>query len=278
MPTASIALWRSGCKRRPLDGRMVAKEDRSMYSFQKHYSEILSTYYTRIYGGLSENLAKARRRLSSCGLESVEPAGSRYAADLGAGSGFFSIPLAELGYSVLAMDLDEALLDELATNAGSLSIEIVKDDILNIAAHSHQPLDLILCMTDTLAHLESEQQLMDLLSMVYENLSDDGQFLVSFRDQSNELKGTDRFIPFYSDRDLIATTFVDFSDSHVEVTDILYTTQDDTDQHNRWNMYASSYRKLRMRTGTVLALLQSAGFRKVTEQSERGMTFLQCKK
>ena len=49
---------------------------------------------------------------------SVQKGSKGIAIDLGAGCGFQSIPLARLGFTVTAIDLDEKLLDELQKNSG----------------------------------------------------------------------------------------------------------------------------------------------------------------
>lgn len=50
----------------------------------------------------------------------LSPTNSGVAVDLGAGCGFQSIPLAQLGFRVTAIDLDKKLLDELKANSGEL--------------------------------------------------------------------------------------------------------------------------------------------------------------
>lgn len=96
-----------------------------------------------------------------------------WAIDLGAGSGFQSIPLAELGFSVLAIDFCETLLAELrdrAAQAGAdcpLVIQTVNDDILNFANHLNQRAQAIVYMGDMPTHLESPTSVQLLLASYY---------------------------------------------------------------------------------------------------------------
>ncbi|HBS04820.1 MAG TPA: hypothetical protein DEA96_07650, partial [Leptospiraceae bacterium] len=173
-----------------------------MYSFQEHYKQTLAPYYTRVYGGTEKNYALARSIFEGFGITAAETGGARSAADLGSGSGFFSLPLAHLGYQVLALDLDPYLCEEHRKLCKDSNVQVICDDLLNLPGYSSEKMDIILCMTDTLAHLESEEQILALLRMVADSLKSDGSFLISFRDQSNSLEDDHRFIPFYSDSEL----------------------------------------------------------------------------
>ncbi|MBI40913.1 MAG: SAM-dependent methyltransferase [Leptospiraceae bacterium] len=243
-----------------------------MYTFEKHYTDLLAPYYTRVYGGREQNYRRAREILIEFGLNPDVRNGPGNAADLGAGSGFYSVPLADMGYSVVAIDLDETLVDELRQNAKGFSISLHLEDMLQFQKHCTEPLDLVVCMTDTIAHLNSMTEIQLLFDSVQKSLHNEGLFLISFRDQSQDLTGPQRFIPFYSDDSLIATTFVEFQPAHVDVTDLLYIR--DTDG---WQMKVSSYSKLRLRTEEIKQCLQ-AGFTLVSEKNLSGMTYILCRK
>lgn len=102
-----------------------------MASVKEHYSTLLSDVYTWLYGGFEEN---RNRNAAFFKQKNIIPEKSGRAVDLGAGSGFQSIPLAEAGFSVLSMDLCENLLKELGSNARDLKIRTVQDDIMNFRA------------------------------------------------------------------------------------------------------------------------------------------------
>ena len=81
-----------------------------MASVKEHYQSHLSDYYSWMYGGFELKVSENRRFFQD---QHVRPEHSGLAVDLGAGSGFQSIPLAELGFKVTAIDLSQKLLDEL---------------------------------------------------------------------------------------------------------------------------------------------------------------------
>ena len=73
-----------------------------MVTVEEHYESLLSDVYTWLMGGFDE--AKSNNvEFFKC--RNITPLSSGIAVDLGAGSGFQSIPLAELGFNVTAIDL-----------------------------------------------------------------------------------------------------------------------------------------------------------------------------
>ena len=161
----------------------------------EHYESHLAACYTWIYGGMDTNLENNRQFFSECGLKLQSES---TAIDLGCGSGFQSIPLAELGYQVTAIDLSPILLEELNKQKGDLPIQTVQDDLLLFEQHCSKA-DLVVCMGDTLTHLVSLNQVDGLMGKIYHILSEGGQLILTFRDLTVELEDLDRFIPVRQD-------------------------------------------------------------------------------
>ena len=124
-----------------------------MANVEQHYDQVLSDVYSWMYGGYDAALARYTEFFSSRG---IAPKGSGRAVDLGAGCGFQSIPLARLGFAVTAIDIDRKLLDELSEHAGDADIAVMHGDLRAFEQHVHGPVELAVCMVDTLVHLESK--------------------------------------------------------------------------------------------------------------------------
>ena len=88
-----------------------------MADVEQHYDEVLSDVYSWMFGGFESGI---QRNVEFFNELQLTPKNSGIAVDLGAGCGFQSIPLAEAGYSVTAIDLDSKLLIELKNNSGNL--------------------------------------------------------------------------------------------------------------------------------------------------------------
>ena len=190
-----------------------------MSTAQAHYDQFLGPVYTWMAGGFDTAVDHSRQLLDSLGL-ATWPKG--FAIDLGCGSGFQTIPLAEAGYRVLGLDLCEPLLVELRSHAGTLPIRTICDDLANFPKHLDSTPTLIVCMGDTLTHLPSLEAVTQLFNDAAHCLARGGRLILSFRDlATQELRGPQRFIPVRSESDRIFTCFLDCQPDYVEVNDLL---------------------------------------------------------
>ena len=103
-----------------------------MNTAKDHYDQQLASVYSWM-AGTPESVFERNHALFRQLEISSSPRG--LAVDLGAGSGFQSIPLAELGFSVVAVDFCALLLSELSNRANNLPIHTVHDDILNFSKY-----------------------------------------------------------------------------------------------------------------------------------------------
>lgn len=223
-----------------------------MTTVAEHYENLLAAHYSWLFGDFGAKVDANRRFFVS---RRIQPEKSGIAVDLGAGPGFQSIPLAEAGFKVLAVDLSRKLLNELHDKMGALPITAIHDDMLNFAAHCEAPVELCVCMGDTLPHLENFDQVRLLFKEVYRFLEAGGRFVLTFRDLTCELTGLDRFIPVQNDADTIFTCFLEYEEDCVKVHDLVYTRNQD-----RWELRKSCYRKLRISIDWVVERLKETGF------------------
>ena len=228
----------------------------------EHYESHLAEYYTWIYGGMDTNLENNRQFFSECALK---PQPESAAIDLGCGSGFQSIPLAELGYRVTAIDLSPILLEELNKQKGDLPIQTVQDNLLLLEQHCSKA-DLVVCMGDTLTHLVSLNQVDGLMGKIYHILSKGGQLILTFRDLTSELEDLDRFIPVRQDDHTLFTCFLEYEPYRVKVHDLIYVKQGD-----RWKLKKSAYYKIKIPLNNLTEILESYGFKIIRSSVEQGI-------
>lgn len=219
---------------------------------RQHYEDHLADYYAWISGGVDLKIEENRKFFID---HEIKPSGSGRAFDLGAGCGFQSVPLAELGFRVVAMDLSAKMLVQLKHNARHLPIAPICDDLSNFNRYTGGNVGLVVCMGDTLTHLDTFKNVQTLLSNVFLTLETGGRLVLSFRDLSRELKELDRFIPVKSNATTIFTCFLEFEKTTVKVHDIIYQKKD-----ARWELKKSVYRKLRISPDWTQKVLQEIGF------------------
>lgn len=119
-------------------------------------------------------------------------------------------------------------------------------------------------MGDTLTHLASMNEVEELVKKVQTNLVKGGKLVLSFRDLSIPLGGTNRFIPVKSDDTRIHTCFLEYFETHVQVYDLLYEKQND-----KWVQKVSSYPKLILTPSLLYSYLESADLQTVLRRLEK---------
>lgn len=221
-----------------------------------HYEALLAEHYTWMFGVPFEaKVAEQRQLLERLGVRAAR--GGASAVDLGCGPGFQSLALAGLGFSVSAIDTSARLLDELRAHAGTHPIRAVEGDLLdfmrNAAAASAA---VVVCMGDTLTHVESRDAITRLFRDVARILEPGGVVVLTWRDLGTELHGTDRFILVNGDSDRVMTCFLEYANQDVVVVhDLVHRREAD----GRWTLQKSSYPKLRLPADWVASALEDAG-------------------
>ena len=236
-----------------------------MNSVDKHYEQLLADVYSWMAGGLNQNVEDNRQLFLDSG---VTPKGCGKALDLGCGSGFQALALAALGYRVVAVDTSAVLLAELQAHNEKGWITAIQGDMSDPTVYlPFGPFEVVVCMGDSLVHLQSCDQVASCMAGVRKSLEPGGRLIVSFRDLTHELKGVDRAIPVRLDNDRLLTTFLEYEAEHVKVNDLLFVLKDDG-----WDFRKSDYRKLRLSPTKLASLLSELGFVPIRQSTERGFT------
>jgi SAM-dependent methyltransferase len=225
-----------------------------MSAVTQHYDTLLAQHYSWMVGAPFEaKVAEQQALLEQLGV----PGRAGLAVDLGCGPGFQSVALARLGFSpILAVDSCQALLNELAGHTGDLPIEAVCADLRGLKQLvAPGTAAAVVCMGDTLTHLESRSDVSRLLADSHAVLAPGGTLVLTFRDLSVELKGLDRFLPVRSDGDRIMTCVLDYERDSVVVNDLVYVREGGS-----WSLHKSNYRKLRVGVEDLSRELRELGF------------------
>jgi SAM-dependent methyltransferase len=236
-----------------------------MSSVVEHYENLLAPVYAWMVGGSEAAFAT--------GQADLQPLlrGGNFAIDLGAGFGMHAIALARSGWRVLAIDSSTVLLRQLTASAHGLRVDVRCGDLLGFAdlLSTDEHPDLVLCMGDTLTHLESADAVVALGRAVAGCLRPGGRFVTTFRDYSRLPSGEARFIPVRADEHRILTCFLEEFDSYIQVYDLLHERT-----HNTWATKVSSYRKLRLSPQAASEAFLAAGLRVTMGPGPRGMVRL----
>lgn len=238
-------------------------------SAKKHYDEHLGEFYEWMVGDFNLKQQEQETYLRSLNLDAEV---GKIALDLGAGHGLQTISLLNMGYEVKAVDFNKKLLQSLKKKATRKKLETIESDILSYLDQAPEAA-LILCMGDTIAHLQSFEDMDLMIKKVYEKLGEGGSFVLSFRDYQVELKDTQRFLPVRSDEKRIHTCFLEYYEHKLRVSDILHEKEGES-----WAQKVSSYWKLRLGLEMVQNMLESHSFKLLDHQEITRVHYLHAQK
>lgn len=221
---------------------------------KEHYDNHLADFYEWMSGDFDTQQIIQQKFFE---LRNILPHKNKTAIDLGAGHGLQSISLSKLGFDVIAIDLNKKLISDLNDRNKGHNIRTIESDIIDFKKYVDKS-GLIVCMGDTISHLDTFETLGKLIEDCYENLEENGQFVISFRDYGIVLTDAQRFIPVKSDGNRILTCILEYLEHHVKVTDLLY---EKSPSPNEWIQKVSSYMKLRLTHSNVTEILKSRGFK-----------------
>jgi len=148
------------------------------------------------------------------------------------------------------------LLHELDAHRGDLPITTVVADLRDVDRFAARgSAGAIVCMGDTLTHLQSRADVSSVLGKARDALQPAGLLVLTFRDLSTALTGLDRFLPVHADADRIMMCMLEYEPETVVVNDLVYVRE-----ATGWSLRKSSYRKLRLRPADLADEMTSLGF------------------
>jgi 2-polyprenyl-3-methyl-5-hydroxy-6-metoxy-1,4-benzoquinol methylase len=230
--------------------QMVSMPDFDHREVTTHYDHLLAPLYAWMLGDLGEARRAATLELERLGV--ARCTSPKRALDLGAGLGLHAVALAELGYQVSAIDTSPELLAELRQARPDVST--LSGDLTRAVELCSGPFDVIVCLGDTLTHLESRAAVRAAIAGARQLLAPGGQLLLTWRDYTQPRRGAARVFLVRGDARRILTCCLEYEPERVEVTDIVHERSGDG-----WQMRASTYHKLRLSLPDVEAELRAAG-------------------
>lgn len=217
-----------------------------------HYDALLAERYTWMMGGPSVCQSTARALLDAAGV-AANP--GDIALDLGAGGGYHARVLAERGFEVVAVDTSAGLLHELAVTCEGFGVTPVQGDVLDDSVYRRRaPFALILCVGDTLAHLETHADVNRLIEQSANMLAPGGKLLLQFREPPADMSPQNSVFTTRSERDRIMECVLHFWPDRIWVTDIVHEWASGT-----WRSIRSTYPKLRLTVPAIVELARVAG-------------------
>lgn len=171
-----------------------------------------SAFYNRLadlYDGMTQFDARidAQRALLS---ELLIRHPARRAVDMGCGTGVHAVALAQLGLDVTGVDVSAGMLEKAHAHADEtgVTVEFVQGDFL--AAIPRPPADLILCLGNSIPHLDSRAALTEVLTHWRGLLGSQGRAVIQLLNYARVLASGERIVNIRRDGEATIVRFYDF--------------------------------------------------------------------
>ena len=237
---------------------------------KEHYERYLGNFYSWMVGDFVEKQQEQENFFRS---NNIKPNLSGVSVDLGCGHGLQTVSLANVGFSVHAVDFNPQLLTELKKRIGTHDIVFTEAHLLEYLYAIRLKPELIVCMGDTLTHLSGPDQVEELISLSAQKLEKGGKLIVSYRELASELTNERRFVPVKSDEHRIHMCYMEYLPGYVKVFDVLYEFEDGV-----WKQHVSWYPKLRIPVSLILSLFEKHNLCLVKQEVMNGLTYLIAEK
>ncbi|ORX64939.1 S-adenosyl-L-methionine-dependent methyltransferase [Anaeromyces robustus] len=265
---------------------------------QSHY-DYLADYYDWMTGDFETNFEETLKFFRNNNIHKPKKENG-IVVDLGAGSGAQTIPLAVLGYKVIAVDFCQKLLnilEERAKNRNVLDrVHTICGDLLKFTEITpNDGVEMVVCMGDTLTQLGNMEEVKRLLIKISNALQPNGIIVLTFQNLADsEAENTlNKFIPMRNDDNTIFTCYMEFEKTHVKVHELLYVKKEldpnqkhkeesqaslfgpSPDKNQKWKLFQGWYKKVRVHYEDIWEFLRKMGFQiKKFENKNGHITFI----
>jgi glycine/sarcosine N-methyltransferase len=150
----------------------------------KDFYDQLASNYHLIFADWEASIRRQAAVLGVILERECGPPASAKVLDCACGIGTQALGLAKLGFQVTACDLSPLAVERTRkeTEKRGLSVRALVADMLDLTALPDGSFDAVICMDNSLPHLESDEQLLQAVTQIQRKLRPDGLFMASIRD------------------------------------------------------------------------------------------------
>jgi len=185
--------------------------------------------------------------------------GKKNILDLAAGTGNYSIALAKQGYNVVAVDLDEEMIKkiEAKNEKEGTKVKPYVLDMKNIDNLGKDEFDVIVCIGNSLVHLDNSREIKDVLHKMYSLLKNTGVVILQIVNYDRILEYNIKELPLI-DRPESGVRFV--RNYEIEGGKVLFKTKLII---NADRIYENCIKLYPLRSQELLDMLKGEGFKDI---------------
>jgi SAM-dependent methyltransferase len=241
----------------------------------------IAEYYTLFYRDWATQMER-----EGLGLRSIfRNQGVKRVLDVSCGAGAQAVPLAQLGFDVVAADPSAGMLRkgvEIATEYGVREkIRFLQVDFLNLLSKVEGPFDALVSKGNALPHLLLDSEIEVALQNFYKLLRPGGLLVIGMRDFGLFIEDRPRFIPGFMHKLDDESEFITFDTWEWEDGPPVMATQNLFIVKGKGESYEAIKRQVVYRplsTDEVKVVLLEVGFEEISDQPDRSERVLVAKK
>lgn len=143
--------------------------DRRQEMIKVGFYQELSKYYDCIFPLNSMQIEFIQERIGAKRTQIL---------DIAAGTGNHTVVLAKLGHSLTAVELDATMVEKIHKKKQNLDIEVFQEDMRNIDQLPNGQFDAVLCLGNSIVHLDSLHEIHNMIKKAYEQLNEQGVMII----------------------------------------------------------------------------------------------------
>jgi SAM-dependent methyltransferase len=231
----------------------------------RHFYDELADHYHLIFENWEASITRQAEALASILKRECNSSVTIRILDCACGIGTQALGLAKRGFAVTASDLSPAAVARLRLEASQRGLDIPSfvADVIDLGSVPESNFDAVICMDNTLPHLESDEQLVRALGQIRIKLRPHGLLMASIRDYDRLVveKPVVQGPAFYHDngRRRIVVQIWDWLDE-LRYVFHLYITRETA---NGWQTFHSTAGYRAMKRDKLTNAMKQAGFRNV---------------
>ena len=199
------------------------------------------------------------------------PEGKRV-LDLACGTGRHATALAQRGLEVVGIDNSESMISRAKEHAGSLGVnpQFILGEMGGFRSLTSGSFDMVICLGNSLALLDSFAELDGVLSAVHDSLVNEGVFVAQVLNFEKIHRTGFRFFPqkggkLSTGEDVVFSRFYDHTDPPNSST-LVMTAQ--VKKESEWSSLVSTQKVLNLNSDLMIRSLARAGFRETRFYSD----------
>lgn len=182
--------------------------------------------------------------------------------DLAAGTGTQAIQLAKKGYDVTAIDSSEQMISIMKEKVleEQVSLQCIRLDMEKIQELTISAYDSIICIGNSIVHLNSVEEIRQMVTDIFKLLESDGTFIVQIVNYDRILEQNIKELPLIKrDEGITFQRTYEFSNDKIQFSGVLT-----VEQNGKQEQFLNTVELYPLQSFQLVSVLQDAGFSEIT--------------